>query len=212
MISKDYNTQRKKMKLPEYGRCLQKMVDHALTLEDKEKRNLAAKTIIDIMGTMYPYLRDINDFKHKLWDHIAIMSDFKLDIDYPYDPPKPETFTEKPQLIPYNQSDIKYRHYGKLMEQLLENVASMSDQNPNKVFATEQLANQMKKSYLAWNKDAVDDEKILDDLNYLSKGNLKVSENFKLQEVIDIPKPQNQKTKQQKKGGQQANPNRKYKN
>jgi hypothetical protein len=207
MILKDYNTQRKKMKLPEYGRSLQKMVDYAMQIEDKDERNLAVKTIIDIMGTMYPYLRDINDFKHKLWDHIAIMSEFKLDIDYPYDPPKPETFLEKPQRVPYTQSDIRYRHYGKLMEQLIANTANMEDDNSAKTTNIEQLANQMKKSYLIWNKDAVEDEKILDDLKELSKGQLKPSENFRLQEVTDIIKPQKKKSKITN----QQNPNRKYK-
>ena len=195
------------MKLPEYGRSLQKMVDYAMQIEDKEERNLAVKTIIDIMGTMYPYLRDINDFKHKLWDHIAIMSDFKLDIDYPYDPPKPETFLEKPQRVPYTQSDIRYRHYGKLMEQLIANTANMEDESSAKTTNIEQLANQMKKSYLIWNKDAVEDEKILDDLKELSKGQLKPSENFRLQEVTDIIKPQKKKNK----NTNQQNPNRKYK-
>lgn len=207
MILKDYNTQRKKMKLPEYGRSLQKMVDFAMQVEDRDERNLAVKTIIDIMGAMYPYLRDINDFKHKLWDHIAIMSEFKLDIDYPYDPPKPETFLEKPQRVPYTQSDIRYRHYGKLMEQLIANTANMEDESPAKIANIEQLTNQMKKSYLIWNKDAVEDEKILDDLNELSKGKLKPSDNFRLQEVTDIIKPQ------RKKGRitNQQNPNRKFK-
>ena len=207
MILKDYNTQRKKMKLPEYGRSLQKMVDYAMQIEDKEERNLAVKTIIDIMGTMYPYLRDINDFKHKLWDHIAIMSEFKLDIDYPYDPPKPETFLEKPQRVPYTQSDIRYRHYGKLMEQLIANTANMDDTSSSKNTNIKQLANQMKKSYLTWNKDAVEDEKIFDDLKELSKGQLKPSENFRLQEVTDIIKPQKKKNT----NTNQQNPNRKYK-
>lgn len=207
MILKDYNTQRKKMKLPEYGRSLQKMVDFAMQIEDRDERNLAVKTIIDIMGAMYPYLRDINDFKHKLWDHIAIMSEFKLDIDYPYDPPKPETFLEKPQRVPYTQSDIRYRHYGKLMEQLITNTANMEDESPAKTTNIEQLTNQMKKSYLIWNKDAVEDEKIFDDLKELSKGKLKPSDNFRLQEVTDIIKPQ------KKKGRitNQQNPNRKFK-
>lgn len=195
------------MKLPEYGRSLQKMVDFAMQIEDRDERNLAVKTIIDIMGAMYPYLRDINDFKHKLWDHIAIMSEFKLDIDYPYDPPKPETFLEKPQRVPYTQSDIRYRHYGKLMEQLITNTANMEDESPAKTTNIEQLTNQMKKSYLIWNKDAVEDEKILDDLKELSKGKLKPSDNFRLQEVTDIIKPQ------KKKGRitNQQNPNRKFK-
>jgi hypothetical protein len=192
---KDYNTQRTKMKLPEYGRALHKMVEHVLTLEDREERNLAVKSIIDIMGMMYPYLRDINDFKHKLWDHIAIMSDFKLDIDYPYDPPVPETFTEKPKHIPYNQSDIRFRHYGKIMEQLIDNISKMEEGNPTRELNTEQLANQMKKSYLTWNKDMVEDEKIFDDLKLISRGRLKVREDIRLQEVTDIIKIQKKKSK-----------------
>ncbi len=192
---KDYNTQRTKMKLPEYGRALHKMVEHVLTIEDRDERNLAVKSIIDIMGMMYPYLRDINDFKHKLWDHIAIMSDFKLDIDYPYAPPVPETFTEKPKYIPYNQSDIKFRHYGKIMEQLIDNISKMDEENPSKDLNTELLANQMKKSYLTWNKDMVEDEKIFDDLKLISRGRLKAREDLHLQEVTDIIKIQKKKSK-----------------
>ncbi len=196
------------MKLPEYGRSLQKMVDYAVQIQDKDERNLAVKTIIDIMGMMYPYLRDINDFKHKLWDHIAIMSDFQLDIDYPYDPPKPETFSEKPQLVPYTQSNIKFRHYGKIMEQLIANTVNMEDENPAKSQHTDQLANQMKKAYLLWNKDAVEDEKIFDDLNALSNGKLSVSENFRLQDTAEIIKPQ---PKKKGKNINLPNPNRKHK-
>lgn len=189
MIEQDYNTQRKKMKLPEYGRNIHKMVEHILTIEDRQERMAAVKAIIDVMGTMYPYLRDINEFKHKLWDHIAIISDFKLDIDYPYDPPKPETFTEKPKLIPYQQSDINYRHYGKIVEQFINSTAQMEDENPAKNVTTELIANQMKKSYLLWNKDAVEDNKILKDMDELSKGKLKPRADLHLQEINEIFKP-----------------------
>ena len=132
MIAQDYNTQRVKMKLPEYGRHIHKMVQHIMQIEDRKERMLAVKAIIDVMGMMYPYLRDINEFKHKLWDHIAIISDFKLDIDYPYDPPKPETFIEKPSYVPYEQSDIAYRHYGKIIEQFITATSQMDDENPSK--------------------------------------------------------------------------------
>jgi len=144
---------------------------------------------------MYPYLRDINEFKHKLWDHIAIMSDFKLDIDYPYDPPIPETFIEKPRLIPYGQTDIKYRHYGKIMENYIAATARLEDDNPAKAVNTELLANQMKKSYLVWNKDAVEDSKILKDMADLSHGMLIPKPDMHLQEVNDIFKPQTKKGK-----------------
>ncbi|WP_372776414.1 DUF4290 domain-containing protein [Mangrovibacterium sp.] len=167
----DYNSSRKKMPLPEYGRNLQNMVDHIMTIEDRDERNRASRTIIDIMGNMYPYLRDINDFKHKLWDHLAIMSDFQLDIDYPYDPPRRETFNEPPKQIPYSTGRIKLRHYGKILESLVTK-ASNFESGEEKEVLIKLLANHMKKSYLAWNKDAVDDEKIYDDLDILSKGKI----------------------------------------
>lgn len=195
MIERDYNTQRKKMKLPEYGRNMHKMVDHVMGIEDRQERMMAVKSIIDVMGMMYPYLRDINEFKHKLWDHIAIISDFKLDIDYPYDPPKPETFIEKPRYVPYDQSEITYRHYGKIIEQFIISTVQMDDENPNKNANIELIANQMKKSYLLWNKDAVEDTKIVKDLNELSKGRLKPKPDIHLQEINEIFRPQGKKGK-----------------
>jgi hypothetical protein len=195
MIERDYNTQRKKMKLPEYGRNMHKMVDHVMKIEDRTERMLAVKSIIDVMGMMYPYLRDINEFKHKLWDHIAIISDFKLDIDYPYDPPKPETFIEKPRYVPYDQSEITYRHYGKIIEQFIKATEQMDDENPSKNTNIELIANQMKKAYLVWNKDAVEDSKILKDLTEMSKGRLKPKPDLHLQEINEIFKPQGKKGK-----------------
>lgn len=168
----DYNSQRKKLALPEYGRNLQNMVDHILTIEDRAERNRAARTIIDIMGNMYPYLRDINDFKHKLWDHLAIMADFKLDIDYPFDPPKPETFKEPPGKIGYDNGKIRLRHYGKIMESLVTEAVRYKN-GEEKEQLIRLLANHMKKSYLMWNKDSVDDEKIYADLELLSHGQIK---------------------------------------
>jgi len=213
MIERDYNTQRKKMKLPEYGRSIHKMVDHIMQIENREERILAVKAVIDVMGMMYPYLRDINEFKHKLWDHIAIMSDFKLDIDYPYDLPKPETFIEKPRLVPYEQSDMKYRHYGKIMENFIDATAKMDDENPAKATNTELLANQMKKSYLMWNKDAVEDSKILKDMVELSHGKVKPNPEMHLQEINDIFRPQPKKGKITNLSNQsnQSNASRKHK-
>ena len=167
----DYNSQRKKMPLPEYGRNIQQMVDHLLTIEDRVERNRAAQTIIDVMGNLYPYLRDIADFKHKLWDHIAIMADFKLDIDYPYDPPSPDMLHEKPNIVSYNTHRIKIRHYGYNIEEMIE-AAVKFEEGPEKELLIELLANHMKKSYLTWNKDAVADEKIMEDLRIISKGKI----------------------------------------
>lgn len=172
-MEKNYNTQRKKLPLPEYGRNIQIMVDYLLTIEDRDKRNRSAQTVIDVMGNLYPYLRDVAEFKHKLWDHLAIMSDFKLDIDYPYNPPTPDILTEKPKRVPYPQTNIRYKHYGFILESMIKKTTETEGEEREVLI--ELLANHMKKSYLAWNKDAVDDEKIFLDLKELSRGKLDVS-------------------------------------
>ena len=123
----DYNTSRSKLILPEYGRNIQKMVEYIMTVEDREERNKLAHAVIIIMGNMNPHLRDINDFKHKLWDHLAIMSDFKLDIDYPYEIPKPEEFMGKPRRVYYNNNDIRYRHYGRVIEMMIEEASKFPE-------------------------------------------------------------------------------------
>ena len=179
----DYNSNRSKLSLPEYGRNLHNMVNHILTIEDREERNRAARTIIDIMGNMYPYLRDVNDFKHKLWDHLAIMANFKLDIDFPYEPPKPEFFQQPPNKIPYDNNRIKYRHYGKTLENLIDKAGDY--ENEEREILIKLLANHMKKCYLVWNKDSVSDEKIFEDLEELSHGKIKCTE-LQLTETKDI--------------------------
>lgn len=200
--SKDYNTSRKKLALPEYGRNVQNMVDLLMKIEDRDTRNKAAKTIIDVMGNLYPYLRDVPDFKHKLWDHLAIMSNFKLDIDYPYTPPTPDILTEKPEKVPYPQKDIKYRYYGKTIE-LMINKAKEFEDGPEKDVLIYQLAMNMKKSYLTWNKDSVDDSIIFEDLVTLSDNEIKIPD-FELASVkVQQPKQQFQKTKSAKKGNTQ---------
>jgi hypothetical protein len=180
----DYNSDRSKLPLPEYGRNLQNMVNHIMTIEDRDERNRAARTIIDIMGTMYPYLRDINDFKHKLWDHLAIMSNFTLDIDYPYTPPAPEFFNSPPERIPYSSNKIKYRHYGKTIEILLEKAAVYEDEKDRELLI-KLIANHMKKSYIMWNKDSVTDDKILMDIEEMTKGKIQCSD-MQLAETKDI--------------------------
>jgi hypothetical protein len=180
----DYNSNRSKLPLPEYGRNLQNMANHIMTIEDRNERNRAAKTIIDVMGNMYPYLRDINDFKHKLWDHLAIMTNFQLDIDYPYAPPVPEFFNTTPQKIPYGSNKIKYRHYGKTVELLLEKAAVFKDEKERDQLI-KLIANHMKKSYIMWNKDSVTDSKILQDVEELSNGKIKCND-LQLTETKDI--------------------------
>jgi hypothetical protein len=173
--TKDYNTSRKKLALPEYGRNVHNMVDLILDMEDRDRRNLAALAIIDVMGNLNPYLRDIPDFKHKLWDHLAIMADFKMDIDYPYNPPSRDILMEKPHKVPYCQRDIKFRHYGHTMELMIRKAMELEEGNEKDILVS-QLANHMKKSYLTWNRDSVEDEKILEDLSIMSKRLLKTSD------------------------------------
>jgi len=193
----DYNTNRKKMALPEYGRNIQNMVDYLLTIEDREKRNRSAQTVIDVMGNLFPHLRDVQEFKHKLWDHLAIMSDFKLDIDYPYDPPTPDSLLERPNVVPYNQHYIKYKHYGRTIELMIKEADKFEGEEREIMIS--QLANQMKKSYLAWNKDAVEDDKIFGDLEELSEGVLQPADDLQLADSKSLigkkKKPTNKKKK-----------------
>ena len=172
-----YNTQQKKLPLPEYGRSIQNMVDYALTLEDRAERQKCAHTIISVMGNMFPHLRDVPDFTHKLWDHLAIMSDFKLDIEYPCEVIRKDNLATNPDPIPYPSTKIRYRHYGRTIEVLIRKAIEFPEgDEKNNLIAL--IANHMKKDYMAWNKDTVDDKKINDDLMELSKGKLELTDNL----------------------------------
>lgn len=183
-MSFDYNTSRKQLVLPEYGRNIQKMVDYIKTIDDRDERNRLAGAIISIMGNLNPHLRDINDFKHKLWDHLALIANFELDIDFPYEIPQPEMFQQPPRRVEYGTHKIKYRHYGKSIEYMIEAICEMTDENEKERLISI-VANHMKKSYLIWNRDSVNDEVVLNDLKKLSKGAIN-TENIKLNEVRDV--------------------------
>jgi len=180
----DYNSNRVKLLLPEYGRNVQMMVDFAMKIEDRDERNKAAKTIISIMGNMYPHLRDVSDFRHKLWDHLAIMTDFNFDIDSPYELPTKEKLAEKPEVLPYNTHRIRYRHYGKIIESMVQKAIEMEDEKEQNALIL-MIANHMKKSFANWNKEGVADDKILKDIVELSRGKLTIPENLKLREAQD---------------------------
>ena len=181
-----YNTQEKRLALPEYGRNIQNMVDYCVSISDREERTLCANTIVTIMGNMFPHLRDVNDFKHILWDHLAIMADFKLDVDYPYEIVQKENLYKRPPRVKYSHSKIKYRHYGKLMEQMIQKANEMED-GPEKDALVKMLANYMKRLYMTWNKDSVDDRKIFKDLDEMSDGRIALSEEtYKLMENREI--------------------------
>lgn len=191
----EYTTQKGKLKMPEYGRNIQQMVEYALTIEDRDDRTRCIKSIISTMGNLFPYLRDVNDFKHKLWDHVAIMSDFKLDIDYPYEIVKAENLYTRPDRVPYKNSRIHYQHYGRTLEKMIEKAASYPEGEERDELIL-LIANQMKKCFLTWNKEVVDDRKIFDDLRELSKGKIDIQEDFlKLVESKDVLYPKKNKTK-----------------
>ena len=200
----DYNTQRKRMALPEYGRNVQKMVDHIKTIEDRDERNRAAKTIISIMGNLNPHLRDVGDFKHKLWDHLSLIAGFELDIDSPYPVPEPSKFVEKPKQVPYRQGDIRFLHYGRIIE-LMINAASEMEDGEEKEYFTNLIVNQMKKSYITWNRGQVSDEVIIGDMKLLSRGRLKMTDGVKSLEVRELIPPVKKKPQQGKPHGKQQN-------
>ena len=163
----DYNTQREKLMLPEYGRNVQKMIDHAITIKDKDERSKAAETIIQVMGNMNPQLKDNRDFKHKLWDHLHFISDFNLDIDAPFEKPEREQLSIKPDALEYPNQDIKYMHYGKIVEIMIKKAIEM-EAGDNKDLFIKFIANHMKLSYMTWNKDHVPDKVIFKAVENLS--------------------------------------------
>ena len=173
------------MALPEYGRNVQKMVDHIKSIEDREERNRAAKTIIQIMGNLNTHIRDVGDFKHKLWDHLALIANFELDIDSPYPVPEPSKFVEKPKQVPYRQGEIRYLHYGRIIELMIDAASEMEDGEEKEYFTT-LIVNQMKKSYITWNRGQVADEVIIGDMKLLSGGRLKMTEGVKILEVKEL--------------------------
>ena len=167
----EYNSQRSHLIIPEYGRHLQKLIDQATGIEDREERNKAAKYIISVMGSLNPHLRDVLDFQHKLWDQLFIMSDFKLDVDSPYPIPSKDILTQKPDRLKYPQNFPKYRFYGNNIKYMID-VANSWEESDLKNALVLVIANHMKKSYLSWNKDTVTDEIIFQHLFELSDGKI----------------------------------------
>ncbi|MHC1708232.1 MAG: DUF4290 domain-containing protein [Bacteroidales bacterium] len=190
----EYNTGRPKLIIPEYGRNIQKMVDYAMAVEDREKRTNIAKTIIQIMSQINPMVKDSVDYKQKLWDHLFIISDFKLDVDSPFPVPSPEMLEVKPDRVPYSVKNFRYGHYGRNIEKIIEKVATM-EEGPEKDAQVNTIANHLKKAFLTWNRDSVNDEVIYEHLAELSKNKLKLSEDAKLQQTHELIGRTNKKKK-----------------
>ncbi|MBQ8462882.1 MAG: DUF4290 domain-containing protein [Prevotella sp.] len=165
----DYNTKREQLLLPEYGREIQRMIDHAVSLPDKEERLKCAKTIIKLMETKVPQIRENNGYEQTLWDHLYLMSHKQLDIDWPFDVSQAEKFLNKPEALPLPQGGIRLRHYGKLVNELLDRLKDMPDGDERDELMR-LTANQMKRDLAQWGHGSLEDEKVADDMARLTDG------------------------------------------
>ena len=171
----EYNTEREHLIIPEYGRHLQKMINYAKAIPEKEERNKVAKAIISVMGNLQPHLRDVPDFQHKLWDQLFIIADFDLDVDSPYEKPSREELQARPEPLEYPQNHPKYRFYGNNIKTMID-VANTWEDGDLKEALIYTIANHMKKCFLNWNKDTVEDDVIFGHLYELSGGKINLRE------------------------------------
>jgi hypothetical protein len=193
-----YNSQLKKLALPEYGRNIQQMVDYCCTIEDREERNKCAYSIINTMSNLFPQLNQEADFRHKLWDHLAIMSDFRLDVDYPCEVIKPENLETKPQPVGYKLESIKMRHYGKIVDQMIQRACEYPDGDEKDALVM-LIANHMKKLIYQINNEDVEDAKIFKDMEFFSKGKIKIDPATHSLHEFKIAPVQQQSSKKKKK-------------
>ena len=177
-----YNTERVRLYIPEYGRNVQKMVEYIKTIEDRQKRNEQAKAVIKVMEIINPAVKLQENFEHKLWDHLHIISGFSLDVDSPYPVPAPESLHEKPLMVPIEKRPIKATHYGRNIENIIELIAQTED-GAAKAEMLRSLAVYMRQQYLIWNKDTVSDQTILQDIVKLSDGRITIPEGLELSRV-----------------------------
>ena len=172
----EYNTKRDHLTIPEYGRHVQKMINHAISITDKEERQKCVEAIIAFMGQMNPHLRDVKEFTHKLWDHLHIMSDFKLEVEAPYPKPEAEKLLEKPDPMAYPGNKIKFSYYGNTIQSMI--ATAMEMEGAEKEIMSGMIANQMKKSYILFNESSVDNNMIRLHLKQLSNGSLTLADDF----------------------------------
>ena len=175
----DYNTQREKLVLPEYGRHVQKMIDHIKLIEDRDKRNEQIQAVVNVMTILNPSLKDYPDYKRKLWDHVYMIAGYDIDIDSPYPAPTPAEKAARPEPIEINKTQIKSTVYGRNIENMIELVAGIEDETV-RTEMIKNLARYMRQQYLIWNKDNVADETIFKDMAALSRGRLAIPEGMSL--------------------------------
>ncbi len=222
----EYNTVRTQMLMPEYGRNVQSMAEYLLTIEDPAQRLKNAEAIIDIMAILNPHLKQIEDYRHKLWDHLYQMTDFRLEVESPYPAPTAEEIRKKPQVLPYPANKIKHRHLGRNLEQVLDKAIEETDEEKKQGF-TQHIAYYMKLAYANWHKEPVQDDMIKTELAHITQGALQYEPAGGFKVVVDLrPNGSNSfgKNKKNKPGGNRNfpaggnagggnfNKNRKYKN
>lgn len=210
-----YNTEREKLIISEYGRNIQVMINHLMEIEDREKRTEAAHFIVNVMAQMNPQVKESNDYIHKLWDHLHIISDYKLDVDGPFEPPQQGVITVKPEHVGYQKHNIKHGHYGHYVSELLKKIEETEDEQKRELLLVA-MANQMKRDYLNWNRETVNDLLILDDLHKLSDGKFSLPADTKLASTNEILNKtqivqqtvKKKKTNKKQTNKKQQNPNR----
>lgn len=209
----EYNTQRKKIQITDYGRNIYKLIEKAKAIENRERKNAMANTIINVMAQVNPQVKNDVEYKHKLWDHLMLMSNYELDVDCPYPISRENNIDFTPTPLKYQNHRIQYRHYGKVLEDLIEKIADYPE-GEEKETLIELVAHQMKKSYLTWNRDTVNDELIFEQFEQLTNGKLKLKDDFQLKsskEYISLPSNsmalKNNPNKQKKKQKQNHQPN-----
>lgn len=209
----EYNTEREKIVISEYGRNIQVMIRHLMDIEDRKQRTEAAYFIVNVMAQMNPQVKESNDYMHKLWDHLHIIAQYELDVDGPYPKPTPEMQKKKPEHVGYQKNNIRYGHYGQYIYDVVKKVKEMED-GPKKQAILINIANQMKRDYLNWNRDTVNDLLILDDLYKISGEEIALPMETKLIPTSEIlNKTQNQQQQnQKKKNGSNNNNNKKNNN
>ena len=208
----EYNTEREKIVISEYGRNIQVMIRHLMDIEDRKQRTEAAYFIVNVMAQMNPQVKESNDYMHKLWDHLHIIAKYELDVDGPYPKPTPEMQKKKPEHVGYQKNNIRYGHYGQYIYDVVKKVKEMED-GPKKQAILINIANQMKRDYLNWNRDTVNDLLILDDLYKISGEEITLPMDTKLTPTNEIlNKAQNQQQNQKKKNGGNNNNNNKKNN
>ena len=185
--------------MAEYGRYIQEMVDHCMSIADRDERNKAAKSIVQIMGILNPQPKD-EDFKQKLWTHLFMISDFKLDVDSPFPIPNRENYATKPEKLAYPRKDIRYGHYGKTIELMIARASNMAEGDERNSIIM-MIANLMKRMYLTWNRDSVTDDVILLHLNEMSHG--KIAWKDVQLSTQNMGKPSNQNYKKKNKFNKQ---------